>query len=246
MQKYANIVPPCYEHYFAFCHDYVVACCAAQEKMDEAMEFALKIPTDRQAGKKTFFGALSQLQQTSNSLLQEDTRLEKDPKFSNIHLRCTRIAHERQPANLSLLINYGAAYCLAGNNVEGARCYRRALAAGPSRHGMDRNNFDKTKWNLVVAQLQCPRMPLEDKFVVSVKGNTLMCIQKSDRDKVAICNQEIGNQEVGTSLQVIDSGFTGILQYSMPADPNDPRAFSQNLIDLLESNISLEEYLNSS
>jgi len=226
----ALVVPATYEHYSEFCHDFVASCCGAETGFEEALDFALKISTDTPEGTKTFMQALTLIQRTTNRLLQEDCSLVKNPDITNAYLRAAKIASQRSPEDKELFIDLGAAYCLAGNNLEGAKCYRQALAPGNPTRSLDRINREHTTLNLLMAQLQCPGMPLEDAFILNRQGRQLTYIHKRDRAKVAVDKKHSKDyQQALTAMKVLDESVD-VMQYTMPTDPDDPTIFPASLL----------------
>ena len=219
-----------------FYRETVSSYCAAQMHMEDALQFALKIPleetndTDVIPSVNTNAStannnrhlrreALAEFSHTCKAILTSHKGLGvKD--IAQLHLQASQELLNMDPADISNLEYLAGAYCLAGENYEGAKRYRQVLARGASMEGI--------KDGLILAQLQSPGMPLaEYHLLTSEVDNTgttkLTCVHNSDTNKLKV-NPDTGEVTATDELEAI--------AYSMPNDPNDPETFSGLLVQL--------------
>jgi hypothetical protein len=226
-------VPESYKQYDQFCHDFCIACCDGDESVSEGLEMVLKIQSNSNAGKSMFSNSLNVLLATCNRLLREDSGMEPDPEVISVYVRCTEIAFLRDPmhqGHWGKLMNLGAAQCLAGNNVEGAKRYRQALATAIDDCSTEER--ERISKDLILAQLQCPGMPLEKYYLINRNGYDLTCIHKDDRRKVRIVKTIIEGR-VESTIEGIASA--DVIRYPMPSDPDDPKIFPSGFLRMLKS-----------
>ena len=207
---------------------YVEICCAAGERIDEAFEEALKINADTEQGKMLTVRALGFLLQYCYERNETDLTRE-NPDLLDLQVQVAQRIYDLAPDNVDNLFNLGAAHCLKGDYLEGSRCYRRAIATG----GGDPSKKRYREENLIVAQLQCPGMPLEDYIILFDNGRVASCIKKADKEycKLAITRRGFGVQD--GSMQV-NGNDVDLLQFPLPSSPDDPDVFPRSFLDTLE------------
>lgn len=218
--QYLDAVPETDPFAPSYYSDFCVTFCRVKQRLGEALDFAMKIPARVSADMaKMKTNAISAVVKACEDIIHNDPYLE-NPEAAELNVRAALANLELEPNNISSIINVGAAYSLAGNNLEGARWYRRAFNSGR----VSQQQMVRLKINLVRAQLQCPGMPLAEYLVVGESGNVLGCILKRDKHKVQITRTT--NGDYGTSgMTVIEEGLS-MIQYPAPSDPNDPKIFS--------------------
>lgn len=224
------------QFYPVMCCDYCVTAAKAKEDLPEALEFAKKIPQERtDLATKAYYllmqAAEEQIQQSLDPQTLDTTAL------ASIHNACAERLCELGPSDAAEnLANLGASYCLAGNQVEGAKAYRRALALhdGSSTRLTEPEH---RKRNLILAQLQCPGMPLEEYFVSSHVGGDnpgVHCIHNRDRDKCRMKLTELRNgQGVLGQVEAKPGMSVTSMFFPIPKDPNDPNVFSSEFLQSL-------------
>ncbi|CAB9504044.1 expressed unknown protein [Seminavis robusta] len=223
-----NSISPSDPRYPHFCFDFSILRSQAGQQLSAALDYALQIPMDTPHHSEMAMDALLELCLTCNRILQENPNNEKS-QVAVIHVQACQEALKRHPEREAHMINLAAAFCLAGNNLEGVRWYRRALA-------MPNPEFDvalQTK-SLVVAQLQCPGMPLEDHQICEVTPTHLTAILNKDKDKWLMRNKVLseGREIQGkTSTMTLNSKEGGaVIQHPMPSGPDDPEFFPEEFL----------------
>ena len=164
---------------------------------------------------------------TCNKLLHENANFE-NAQLSDVHTRASQAILEREPDNINAAIELASAYCLGGNNMEGARQYRRGLAMARVHHHHHLDVKEHTG-NLVLAQLACPGMPLEHQFVIGVSRTHVFCIHKQDRSKWDIVRSVDGNQQTTLMTAAAERGCT-FQSYDLPSGPEDARFFPEQFL----------------
>ena len=132
------------------------------------------------------------------------------------NLTGAKALYELDPDNVFYTECLGGAHCLAGENWDGVRYYRKARAMGSKRETS----------SLILAQLQCPGMPLEHYHILNLgDNNQLTCVHKRDLGSITI--------DLATG-DVINSGTGGLdmIVFEAPDDPDDPEAFGALLKQL--------------
>ena len=111
------------------CYDVCVTIVAAKGKPEDALEWALKISTET--------AELKQLSIEAIQVVLEYTRMDGDRRLDiedgdgptlEVHRQAALAMLERDPDNANYIRNVAAVHCLLGDNKEGVRMYRRALA----------------------------------------------------------------------------------------------------------------------
>lgn len=130
-------------------------------------------------------------------------------------------------------------FSMHGDNLQGAKLYRKALY-GPNVHTrFPPEMIQMKKMSLVLAQMQCPEMPLDaDKYtILNCSKDEIHYILKKDQDR---CNiQRKINEENGTesgrlvSLKEGELPVLGVLVQPLPTDPNDPEIFTPEFLATL-------------
>lgn len=206
---------------------YVQICCAAGERIEEALEHALQIATDTERTKELAFRAFCEVLEYSSQQNEQDPTKE-NPAMFEVQLRAAKSIYELAPNDVDNLFNLGAAYCLKGDYLEGCKCYRRAMASGEG----DPAKKAYREGNLIAAQLQCPGMPLEDYFILYDDGRVATCIKKADKDFCEIVCQRTGFGKQSGSLRV-NGNDVDALFYPLPSSPDDPKVFERSFLDTL-------------
>ncbi|CAB9504046.1 expressed unknown protein [Seminavis robusta] len=220
------MVPPSHPGYANFCYDFSTVRSRAGQQLNAALDLALKIPLDPPDNLTMSVEAIHEVMRTCNRLIQEDLK-SKNPQICKTYIRACQEAVKRQPDSGSDMISLAASYCLSGNNLEGARSYRRAL-------GMPRQDFDVARQttNLILAQLQCPNMPLEDHHVVRCTDTEVISILNNDMEKWLmsgkVVNQETQSMEKFVYMAAEEGG--DLIKHKMPSSPNDPKYFPEEFL----------------
>lgn len=160
--------------------------------------------------------SLSELADTCRTILQEQKGIQGE-EIASLNLQALRFLHEMNPGRSLYTENLAGAYCLAGNPWEGVKWYRRALA--------QEAEMENIRFNLVLAQLQCPGMPLEDYHSLGREGDEILCVHKKDLDKLRI------DKETGSIISTHPDGLE-LIKYAAPSDSDDPELFA-SLLDAL-------------
>jgi len=84
---------------------------------------------------------------------------------------------------------------------------------------------------LVLSQLQCPGMPLEDVFVLSIHDNQATCLKKSDAEGCFMGLPHIPGGPVGVASVGNPLNF---FHYTLPSDPDDPDVFPTWLLEQIK------------
>ena len=206
--------------YPTFYRETVLSYCAAQVHFEDALQYALQIPLDTPDNLSLAKESLTEVCRTCKSVLTHHKGIGTlAEEMATLHLEAAQARWALDPTDAVYLEYLGGAYCWAGQHYEGAKYYRRALAQGAPRDG------PHIKTGLILAQLQCPGMPLADYHVLQVNGSALTCVRNSDKHKLQV-NTDTGEVTATDELEAIS--------YSMPDDPNDPDTFA-NLVAQLEA-----------
>ncbi|CAB9525915.1 expressed unknown protein [Seminavis robusta] len=223
-----NYLSPSDPRYPHFCFDFSILRSKAGQQLSAALDYALQIPMDTPQHTEMVMDALLELALTCNRILQENPN-EDNSQVAGIHVQACQESLKCRPESEAYMINLAAAYCMAGNNLEGARWYRRALA-------MPNPQFDvahQTR-NLMVAQLQCPGMPLEDHHVCHGSPSHVTSILKKDKEKWLLQNKLLSegrNIQGMTSTMIVNSEEGGaLIQHPMPSGPDDPEVFPEEFL----------------
>ena len=219
-----------------FYRETVSSYCAAQLHMEDALQFALQIPledtqdtaaipsennntstTNNNRGLRR--EALTEFAHTCKAILTSHKGLGVD-SIAQLNLQASQELLNMDPTDISNFEYLAGAYCLAGENYEGAKHYRQALARGAP--------FENVRVGLILAQLQCPGMPLANYHLLTSEqdhtGTTnLTCVHNRDTCKLKV-DPETGEVSTTDELEAIT--------YPMPNDPNDPETFSKLLVQL--------------
>ena len=206
------------------CYDLCAIFTAAGERMEEALELALKIPVDKNnpGSLKTAQEILRNFCERCRNMRSEDYN-NKRPEVSTLHIKAAKCALEREPDDAFLQQDLAIAHCLGGNNLEGAKQYRRVLALGK----MGSENVESAKKGLVLAQLQCPGQPLENYFVISCVPPSIYCVAEEDR-------QFVINDHLGLRVEGAEGHQVRVERFKIPEGPDDPEFFSADFLAQLQ------------
>ena len=233
--KISETIPNDFPRYNEFLCVYVDICCGADSHLEQALEKALLVPTDTEEHKNLALRALYNLLGHVSMKNGEDPKRTK-PEMFELQLRTAKCVYEVDPI-LTNLYNIGAAYCLKGENFEGAKYYRRVLddTSGESL-AIPRIELERT---LSLAQLQCPGMPLEGFILLSSNSTHYTLVHKSDKDKCTIGRRMLNAFQADTVLHVDneEKEDVPIITFAIPESPNDPEVFPREFLD------SLKEYI---
>ncbi|CAB9501771.1 expressed unknown protein [Seminavis robusta] len=219
------------EYYPIMCSDYCITAAMAHGDLEEALEYAHKISVVPENGnnKQLAFQSYIALLQTAETILHEslDPQTLDTSKLCRVHTACAKRIWELEPDKVDHLHNLGASYCMAGNHLQGAKWYRRALAKNGGTMA------SRTKQSLIIAQLQCPGMPLEDYFIMCTTpdGTHVRCAHNNDKHKFHLQMKQAPNGVVGTILPKNEQ--IDVLFHPLPTDPNDADVFPPELLQQL-------------
>eukprot|EP00977_Amphora_coffeiformis_P003838 scaffold766_cov179-Amphora_coffeaeformis.AAC.21 len=202
--------------YPRFCREAVFSFCDAREYLDKAVEYAMDIPLKEGEHLATATEALSKFGDTCIGIIQEQRGLQVH-EIARLNLQARKALCEIDPMNSLYTEKLAGAHCLAGDNWEGVKLYRRA-----SKNGVE---MDDIRSNLILAQLQCPGMPLEDYHGLGQKLDKVLCVHKNDLDKLRI------DKETGNVISMHPDGLE-MIEYDLPSDPDDPELFASLLVML--------------
>mmetsp|Transcript_27690 Transcript_27690/g.60209 ORF Transcript_27690/g.60209 Transcript_27690/m.60209 type:complete len:417 (-) Transcript_27690:1220-2470(-) len=207
---------------------YVQICAAAAERIGEAWDEASQIDTSDDDGKKRAVRALAHLLQYASSRNENDLTRE-NAELLDFQVRVAQRIHDLDPSgNVDNMFNLGAAHCLKGDNLEGCRWYRRALATGRGSPSQRRYH----EGNLITAQLQCPGMPLDGYIIVTSDDRTALCIREADKAYCKIVSTRVGFGKGSGSMR-IDGKDVEAINFPLPSSPDDPGVFPRSFLDSL-------------
>ena len=162
-----------YDQFLCF---YVEICTGAEERIEEAYDEAMKINTSTDGGIQRAIRAFSHLLKYASDRNEVDL-IRSNTDLLDLQVRVAQRIYELDPKSVNNLFNLGAAHCLKGDNLEGCKCYRRALASGKG----DASKREYHEGNLISAQLQCPGMSLEGHIIVTSDTKSVQCIKECDK-----------------------------------------------------------------
>ena len=215
-----------YDQFLCF---YVEICTGAEERIEEAYDEAMKIDTSTDGGIQRAIRAFSHLLKYASDRNEVDL-IRSNAALLDLQVRVAQRIYELDPNSGDNLFNLGAAYCLKGDNLEGCKCYRRALASGKG----DPSKRKYHKGNLISAQLQCPGMPLEGHIIVSSDAKSVQCIKECDKKHCKIVNIRTAFGTGSGSLQVESGKEVDFINFPLPSSPDDPSVFPQAFLDILK------------
>merc|ERR1712060_59489 len=85
--------------------------------------------------------------------------------------------------------------------------------------------------DLIMAQLQCPSMPLEDYIIISSSGDNFQCIRKGDKDKCKIDRRLVDRNNADTFLGVDERKGLPMLIFPKPKHPDDLNVFPRSFLE---------------
>ena len=214
-----------YDQFLCF---YIEICTGAEERIEEAYDEAMKIDTSTDGGIQRAIRAFSHLLKYASDRNEVDL-IRSNAALLDLQVRVAKGIYELDPNSVANLFNLGAAYCLKGDNLEGCKCYRRALASGKG----DASKREYHEGNLISAQLQCPGMPLEGLIIVTSDAKSVQCIKECDKQYCRIVNIRTFGTGSG-SLQVESGKEVDFINFPLPSSPDDPSVFPQAFLDILK------------
>ena len=227
--KLKDRVDPEIPQYDSMLEMYVGICCDAGERIQDALDHALKIKSPSPKAMSAFISLLAY-----SSRLNEEDPLQENPEMFDIQLQASINIHQLDP-NFQNTMNLGAAHCMNGNNVEGCKFYRKALELSSTQgETIAPNQVKYLKGSLIGAQLQCPGMPLEDYIIVCDDGNVATCIKKADKENVKINRTITGFGTQNGGIEVTGGKEVDIIQFPLPQNPDDPKMFPKSFTDTLK------------
>ena len=215
-----------YDQFLGF---YVEICTGAEERIEEAYDEAMKIDTSTDDGIQRAIRAFFHLLKYASDRNEVDL-IRSDAALLDLQVRVAERIYELDPNSVDNLFNLGAAYCLKGNNLEGCKCYRRALASG-NGDPFKRKYHER---NLISAQLQCPGMPLEGYIIVTSDTKSVSCIKESDKKYCKIVTTRTAFGKGNGSLRVDGGKDIEFINFPLPSSPDDPSVFPQAFLDSLK------------
>lgn len=216
-----------YEQFLCF---YVEICTGAEERIEEAYDEAMQINTSTDGGIQRAIRAFSHLLKYASDRNEVDL-IRSNADLLDLQVRVAQRIYELDPNSVDNLFNLGAAYCLKGDNLEGCKCYRRALASGKG----DPSKRKYHEGNLISAQLQCPGMPLEGHIIVTSDAKSVQCIKECDKQHCRIVNIRSAFGTGSGSLQVESGKEVDFISFPLPSSPDDPSVFPQAFLDILKN-----------
>ncbi len=178
-------------------YDCCVTIVAAKEKPEDALEWALKISTETTELKQLSIEALQAVLEYTRT--DGDRRLdidEGDGPTMEVHRRAALAMLERKPDDADCIQNVAAIHCLLGDNKEGVKMYRRALAMSDEVQG---EKLERLRADLALAMMQCPGGLMEHYRVVGMRDDKWACVHKS----------MIGQYELQTKVNRSDGTMCG-------------------------------------
>jgi tetratricopeptide (TPR) repeat protein len=222
----------------AFLHRAAMIFSRAQEHLEEALEYALLIPTDNELDVLRYENALMEILPPTQKLLRSDPlRTNTDPSIIDVQFRLCRALHDRAPDDVERLVLLGDVYDSKDENVRSAQCFRRAhdlVQLDPSQNnGRPYTDPDLIRVQMVVSQMHCPGMPFAEYLMMPRMRNythKIVCdaIRRDHRHRVFVDGDGMvrGWKE--------DYGRVDILQdYELPKDPDDESVFPTSFLEQL-------------
>lgn len=219
--------------------------CQGQKYFDKALELALAIPIDDEqchggflntTHKKLSSDALSKVVNEAKIFVIQGKGLHTSTDdVAQIGLQAARtLVKKHDPQDDIVLDTIAGMFCLAGDNFEGAKMYRRAL-----KHGRP---LPIIQSNIILAQMQCPGMPWENYHIVELNpdgGDMTACLksEKKNLEMVPEFTSQVQHGEDGQlgrgnngKFTVTNTGDTvTFVRFPMPKDHDDPEYFSELL-----------------
>lgn len=159
---------------YSVCFAYI----SAKEKPEHALEWALKMdgntPDDKQMKIEALRAVASYCRDGATGLRFGDIESGDGPVLE-VNKSALEALLQIEPDNPEFIRCVGGAYCLLGNNWEGVRYYRRALATGEFQG----DDLDDLKSSLALAMMQCPGGRMEHYRVICTKDGHWRCIHKA-------------------------------------------------------------------
>lgn len=210
--------------YGEFCELYTDVCylADAESHMEDVLRHALLVPTDTEESKAQAIRVLRHIHEYAALKNDADPKRENQTMF-DIEVQAAEKIYGIHPIP-DTLYNIAVAHCKNGDNFKGAKVYRRILA---SPGNMDMEDIGDLERSLIIAQLQCPGMPLEDYILFSERDGILDCIHKDSKDDFEV-------QSKKEKFIVKAKKQLAFLKYQIPKSPNDPKVFSTEFLDSLK------------
>jgi len=185
--------------------------------MGKALELALKIPMeDTTPENKTMsYDAVVLVANTCKKIIIDHRGLNVD-RICRYNLEAAKAVIRHDPQNAINQDVLGGAYCLAGNNWEGNKWYRKAAAQGRD-----------VKRSLILAQMHCPGMLFEHHYAFP-EGRFI-----HNRDKKHL-------RLIPGTDEILLSGHVDLLECTMLEDPDDPIVFGSILEKLASEEGQIE------
>lgn len=204
------------------CYDMCITCLAAGGKPEVALEWAEKISADDPDLKQLKVEALDAVMRHGSGIGNRNMDIDGgDGPILEVHRRAAAAIQELKPDDGVCMSNYGAALCMVGNNREGVRWYRRAMASGHI-HG---ESLDQLKKDLALAMMQCPGGPMEQYRVIGVVGNQWGCVHKASIGQYELYTQRSGDGSFDGGLLATGPEEVEIATFPIP-DIDDEELFA--------------------
>jgi hypothetical protein len=222
-----------------FLYDQAMCFAGAREHLEEALQSIQRILNDESIDSKDpenqslATEALYSIMQACDHSMSFDNGLGNTNQMANIKLNCAKVLLELDPTSPDAIANLGASYCQIGNNMEGARYYRAALACE-----RELNNPTNIRHNLVLAQMQCPGLPLENLHILGVAdvpGSGERIVSAIPKDQREGC--KILHRDAATNMGYLENtgpGTMDIVQVTLPSDPDDDTQFPASLLEQVQ------------
>lgn len=195
-------------HVNQFYIEMVAVALDTEQEPQVALDWALKMNTDSAQDKKLAREALEKI----STRLRCRSRVNVNKADMEVNVRAMKALLEFSPDDPELIGWVAGAECMAGNNQEGAKWYRKALELG-----------DDCRHALSLAQMQCPNGPLEEYKVLNVQNGKWTCLHESKAEDYIF-------EEVHSGLRVrkvrADAPpIEEVVEYFPIPDPDDKVAF---------------------
>lgn len=229
------------ETYYETLHLFCTILIQAQERLGEALEFALMIPKDYTSqGCQWQLECLHELAATCREIWDEDCHPEKRPEVRDVLVKACQAMFDQNPQEMKAMFNLATAQLYADNFVQAVRLCRKVWA---SNDQLSPDLVEPAKRLLCLAQLQLPGMPLEN-YKVLFSSDTAMCLHKDHLDRgcvVDIPNPERpGTMTKSFRVEVGTAEDVDLSTFDVPTDPDDPEQWPPALFDML-ANLEDEE-----
>lgn len=195
-------------HVNQFYFDMVWTALSSGQESQVALDLALKITTENAHDMKMARDALEHISTT----LRKRSPLNDNKADLEVNVRAMKALLELSPDDVELISWVAGAECMAGNNQEGAKWYRKAVERGCD-----------CRTELSLAQIQCPGGPLEDHKILGTEDGRWTIIHKSKADDYSF-ERVSGMIRIGRKRADVPPIEEAVAYFPIP-DPDDKVAF---------------------